>query len=282
MKITLIAKTIATLTVVFAFAFAASAQNTSETEFNAFIKQGNGFYNAKQYQQSIAPYEQAVKIRPASDMANFFLGDAYYNTGQYAKARNAYRKVVELNPNYPNAKQFLADAETMLQKENTVSSTAAGANQTAVRSNGSCDKTIFGASGLPAQFYQTFTYTSYVINSQKYGNTNTKGVGGSLMLGTNGSFDSELTFPGPYGRNSFKKSGTFCLDGDQIVFNYTDSDGKQTMKGTYAFSLSGLQLTIIVPDTSGNGDLETYGLVIKGTETVRRTVNSDGTITIDN
>ena len=104
-----------------------------------------------------------------------------------------------------------------------------------------------------------------------------------MTLGTNGSFESELTIPGPYGNNYFKKSGTFCLDGDQIVFNYTDSEGKkETMKGAYSFSLSGLMLTLVIPDKSGNGDRETYGLVIKGTENVRRKVSSDGTITIDN
>ena len=264
MKNTILLKAIATLTITFALALTAAAQKTASSQA-AEKKRVNLNKLLNVLQNQLLEENEIVRVIQENGV------DFQITKDVEQSLRNAGASdflIKETGKNYRSQSE-----------QNTISTTTA--SQTAIKSNGKCDQTIFGASGLPVQFYQTYTYQSYVIN---YGGEsfNTKGVSGTLTLGPNGTYESELKIPGPYGTNYFRKSGKFCLDGDQIAFNYSDSEGEHVMKGTYAFSLSGLQLTLIIPDKSGNGDRETYGLVIKGTENVRRIVNADGSITIDN
>jgi tetratricopeptide (TPR) repeat protein len=83
----------------------------------ALFKQGNEFFNAKQWKKAIKVWEEAAKLAP--DQASIFynLGSAYFNSKQYTKARNAYREALRLNPNHPSAAADLADAEAKMKEE---------------------------------------------------------------------------------------------------------------------------------------------------------------------
>lgn len=151
------------------------------------------------------------------------------------------------------------------------------------------NKTLFGASGLPLQFYSTWTYRSYLIFDKRFDNgapTVTRGVGGTITLGPNGTYEKELTFPGPYGINRFAQRGHYQLTDiksqgrlkvGKITFNYLDSGGKgQSYGGDFNFDLQGLSLVMTLnQDVNGK---EIYGLVVKGTENVARKYDDNGQV----
>ncbi|MBD2722654.1 hypothetical protein [Hymenobacter armeniacus] len=137
---------------------------------------------------------------------------------------------------------------------------------------------------LPTKFYTTYTYTVYLIYAPKYSPkpTNTRGVGGTLTLGPTGRYEKKLKFPGPYGTNHFDEVGRYTLKGKNIEFTYTDSKGKAvTYGGTFDYSEPALALTMVL-NQEADGGREVFGLVVAGSETVKRTFNDDGTVKMGN
>ncbi|UOQ96213.1 hypothetical protein MUN81_13220 [Hymenobacter sp. 5317J-9] len=138
--------------------------------------------------------------------------------------------------------------------------------------------------GLPTKFYTTYTYTVYMIYAPKYSPkpTNTRGVGGTLTLGPTGRYEKKLKFPGPYGTNHFDEVGRYALKGKNIEFTYNDSKGKAvTYGGTFDYNEPALALSMVL-NQEADGGREVFGLVVAGSETVKRTFNDDGTVKMGN
>ncbi|WP_460504086.1 hypothetical protein [Hymenobacter agri] len=136
------------------------------------------------------------------------------------------------------------------------------------------------AGALPTKFFTTYTYAVYLIYAPKYSSkpTNTRGVGGTLTLGPTGRYEKKLEFPGPYGTNHFDETGRYTIKGKNIEFTYSDSKGKPvTYGGTFSYSEPALALSMIL-NQEADGGREVFGLVVKGSETVKRTFNDDGTV----
>lgn len=53
---------------------------------NSKIKEGNAYYQHKQFDKAVESYEEALKKNRESDIINFDLGTAYYKRGEYDKA----------------------------------------------------------------------------------------------------------------------------------------------------------------------------------------------------
>ncbi|MBF9140503.1 hypothetical protein [Hymenobacter properus] len=148
----------------------------------------------------------------------------------------------------------------------------------ATRSAAPATRSVSGS--LPAKFFGTYTYTVYLIYEPKYSSkpTNTRGVGGTLTLGSAGRYEKKLTFPGPYGTNHFDEAGSYTIKGNNIEFTYSDSKGKPvTYGGTFNYNEPALALSMIL-NQEADGGREVFGLVVKGSETVKRTFNDDGTV----
>lgn len=62
---------------------------------DALIRQGNRFYNKKDYEQSITNYEKALKKSPGNPDAFFNNADALYRKNDYEKAAASYDDVLQ-------------------------------------------------------------------------------------------------------------------------------------------------------------------------------------------
>ncbi len=133
------------------------------------------------------------------------------------------------------------------------------------------------AAKMPVQFFSTYAYSVYVI-VYKGEVTNTRGVGGTLSLGPDGSYQKRLEIAGPYGNYHFDETGHYRLDGKKITFEYTNSKGeKASYNGTYNFNLKALSLTLIL-NQEPTGDREVFGLFIKGSENLKRHFDESGNV----
>lgn len=65
-----------------------------------YRRQGNRFYNSKQYGKAVESFSEAITEQP--DIATFYndRGCAYNFLGEYEKARIDYTRAIELNPDY--------------------------------------------------------------------------------------------------------------------------------------------------------------------------------------
>ncbi|WP_460607701.1 hypothetical protein [Hymenobacter terrigena] len=134
--------------------------------------------------------------------------------------------------------------------------------------------------GLPPKFFGTYTYMVYLVYDPAHSQqpTNTRGVSGTLTLGAAGSYEKKLQIPGPYGNYHFDETGRYTIKGKNIEFTYTDSKGKPvTYGGTFGYSEPALSLSMIL-NQDASGGREVFGLVVKGSESVKRTFNDDGTV----
>ncbi|OON65645.1 hypothetical protein [Hymenobacter sp. CRA2] len=87
----------------------------------------------------------------------------------------------------------------------------------------------------PASFYTTYAYRSYSIYSPDEAEpTPANGVGGTLTLNADGSYQKRLRLAGPSGPMSFNQDGQFTLSGDQISFTYPGPNGQpKTDQGSF-------------------------------------------------
>jgi len=63
------------------------------------IKRGGEAYEAGNYDQAAAAFQEAINIQPDNFKAYFSLGATYEAKGDYQKAATAYRQAVKLQPN---------------------------------------------------------------------------------------------------------------------------------------------------------------------------------------
>ncbi|MCA8829740.1 hypothetical protein [Hymenobacter pini] len=138
------------------------------------------------------------------------------------------------------------------------------------------------AAKLPAQFFGTHTYVAYVIfdPARSKEPTRTRGVSGTLWLGPAGTYEKKLKIPGPYGPYTFDESGRYTVNGNRINFTYNNSKGQpQSYGGTFHFDVSSLSMAMILNEDA-QGGREVFGLVVKGTENVRRSFDDNGNVTL--
>ncbi|MGI4863681.1 MAG: hypothetical protein ACRYFZ_07125 [Janthinobacterium lividum] len=101
--------------------------------------------------------------------------------------------------------------------------------------------------GPPPAFYTTYTYTAYTVYDYTTGEppTQVPGVGGTLALRANGSYDKRLTILlGTSGPRYFAQHGRFTTKGDSIFFDFTDLKGHDVQRGTFRYVPKTKQLTI--------------------------------------
>jgi hypothetical protein len=101
--------------------------------------------------------------------------------------------------------------------------------------------------GPPAAFYTTYTYTAYIVHDLTTGEppTQVAGVGGTLALRADGTYDKRLSLLlGDSGPRFFTQHGRFVVKGDSITFRFTDLKGSDVQRGTYRYVPGTRRLTI--------------------------------------
>ena len=74
-------------------------KNTGLTEWD-YIREGNSYYNNKEYEKALEAYKRAAGINSGKEGAYLGCGNVYQKTGDYEKALEAYAKALELDPEY--------------------------------------------------------------------------------------------------------------------------------------------------------------------------------------
>ncbi|GAA4369161.1 hypothetical protein GCM10023185_42550 [Hymenobacter saemangeumensis] len=104
-------------------------------------------------------------------------------------------------------------------------------------------------------FYNTYTYTAYTVydNTSDEPPTEVQGVGGTLTLNADGSYQKRLTLQMNQGLMPFSQDGQFVIKGDSIRFAFTDRKGPDVQYGTFRFDPQTLALEItLIGYPSGN------------------------------
>ena len=105
------------------------------------------------------------------------------------------------------------------------------------------------AAGPPPAFYTTYTYTAYTVYDYTTDEppTQVQGVGGTLALRADGSYDKRLSILlGDSGPRYFTQHGRFTTKGDSIFFDFTDLKGHDVQRGTFSYTATTKQLTIAI------------------------------------
>ncbi|HEX8424663.1 hypothetical protein [Hymenobacter sp.] len=113
---------------------------------------------------------------------------------------------------------------------------------------------------LQPSFFATYAYLTYDILDKASGPTPiaAKGVGGTLTLNPNGTYQKHLTLAANGTAMPFDQTGRFAFTGDQITFSYTDKKGQpRTDQGS--FRLRNNLLTLIIQGFPA-GNYSTYTL----------------------
>ncbi|WP_035568118.1 hypothetical protein [Hymenobacter sp. IS2118] len=109
-------------------------------------------------------------------------------------------------------------------------------------------------------FYNTYHYTAYTVfdNTSSAAPTEVRGVGGSLTLRPDGTYEKHFSIVASSGPHYFNQSGRFILAGDSIRFAFTDLKGADVQRGTFRFvpATKRLTLTIIGYPTGNQGVYE--------------------------
>ncbi|MCR5889373.1 hypothetical protein LRS06_16680 [Hymenobacter sp. J193] len=98
-----------------------------------------------------------------------------------------------------------------------------------------------------AGFYTTYEYLTYAILDQSAGPepVAAQGVGGTLTLRPNGTYQKRLTLAANGTTLHFDQDGRFAFTADHITFIYTDSKGQpRTDEGTFVLRNGLLTLTM--------------------------------------
>ncbi|SHK90642.1 copper resistance protein NlpE N-terminal domain-containing protein [Hymenobacter psychrotolerans] len=100
---------------------------------------------------------------------------------------------------------------------------------------------------LAPSFFSTYSYLTYAILDKATSPTPmaAKGVGGTLTLRPDGTYQKALTMAGKGGTLRFDQAGRFTFSADRITFSYTDKKGQpRTDEGTFRLANGLLTLTI--------------------------------------
>ncbi|GAB3237499.1 hypothetical protein GCM10027346_29130 [Hymenobacter seoulensis] len=101
---------------------------------------------------------------------------------------------------------------------------------------------------LAPSFFTTYTYLTYAILDKGTSPTPmpAKGVGGTLTLRPDGTYQKRLTLAVNGGTMPFDQDGRFTFSGNRISFTYTDKKGQpRTDEGTFQLRNGLLSLTIL-------------------------------------
>jgi hypothetical protein len=101
----------------------------------------------------------------------------------------------------------------------------------------------------PVAFYTTYTYTAYTVYDHTTGDppTEVRGVGGTLALRADGSYDKRLSIVlGSSGPRYFTQHGRFSTKGDSIFFTFSDLKGPDVQRGTFRYVPQARRLTISI------------------------------------
>lgn len=104
------------------------------------------------------------------------------------------------------------------------------------------------APGPTLPLFATYRYTAYTVydSSSIDPPTAVSGVGGTLTLRPDSTYEKRLSIKGPNGTMYFKQDGRFSLRGDSIRFAFTDQKGPDVQRGTYRYKPGTRQLTITI------------------------------------
>ncbi|SHJ57827.1 hypothetical protein SAMN02745146_3421 [Hymenobacter daecheongensis DSM 21074] len=112
-----------------------------------------------------------------------------------------------------------------------------------------------------ASFFTTYAYLTYAIVDRQTKATPipARGVGGTLTLHPDGTFQKRLTLQGNGGTLHFDQDGRFSFSGTQITFTYTDSKGQPRVdQGTFRLQPAvGLLTLTLVGFPAGNQGIYT-------------------------
>ncbi|TGD82498.1 hypothetical protein [Hymenobacter wooponensis] len=100
---------------------------------------------------------------------------------------------------------------------------------------------------LATSFFTTYSYLSYSILDKGTSPEPmaAQGVGGTLTLRPNGTYQKRLTLSANGGVMNFDQDGRFTFTGDRISFSYTDKKGQpRTDQGRFQLRNGLLTLTI--------------------------------------
>ena len=70
----------------------------NDQKANDWFKQGNGFFEAKRYEEALRCYDQAVKIDPGDTRAWDNRGLCFANLNRHAEAIPCYDKALQSDP----------------------------------------------------------------------------------------------------------------------------------------------------------------------------------------
>ncbi|WBA42412.1 hypothetical protein [Hymenobacter canadensis] len=101
---------------------------------------------------------------------------------------------------------------------------------------------------LAPSFFSTYTYLSYTILDKGTSAVPmaAKGVGGTLSLRPDGTYQKAMIIAGNGGTMRFDQTGRFRFTADRIAFVYTDKKGQaRTDEGTFRLVNGILTLTIL-------------------------------------
>ncbi len=99
----------------------------------------------------------------------------------------------------------------------------------------------------PATFFGTYTYRSYTILDRESGPDPlpAQGVGGTLTLRANGTYQKRLTLAANGGTMRFDQDGRFTFTPGHISFTYADKTGRsRTDEGTFRLAKDSLTITL--------------------------------------
>ncbi len=80
----------------------------------AYSLMGMVYGKQKDYEQSLAVLDTALKLNPREDMAYLYRGNVYAATGDLARAAEDYERAIEINPDNQMARNGLARARSRL------------------------------------------------------------------------------------------------------------------------------------------------------------------------
>ena len=100
----------------------------------------------------------------------------------------------------------------------------------------------------PLALYQSYQYTGFTVfdTSSPDEPTTVRGVGGTLILRPNGTYEKHLSIVAPAGPHYFNQTGTFTLAGDSIRFAFTDLKGADVQRGTIQLDSTAQHLTLTI------------------------------------
>ncbi|GAA3929041.1 hypothetical protein [Hymenobacter algoricola] len=115
--------------------------------------------------------------------------------------------------------------------------------------------------GPAASFFTTYGYLTYAIvdRETKAAPIAARGVGGTLSLHPDGTYQKRLTLQGNGGTLRFDQDGRFTFTGQQVTFSYTDSKGQPRVdQGTFRLQPAvGLLTLTLIGYPAGNQGIYT-------------------------